>query len=121
MVNNLYLDTNASVGIDFKGMHISKGESKGQRSLSGRLFACLFISGKTPEAIAKLFTERGVSTPGGQARWRAIIDPQLRDLVLDRCRCLCKSFMETSALGDEIEDHLRECGIIAELSRRLKG
>ena len=29
----------------------------------------LFISGKTPKTIAKLFTERGVPTPGGHAKW----------------------------------------------------
>ena len=217
----------------------------------------LFISGKTPKAIAKLFTERGVPTPGGQAKWYentiysilqnekykgaallqkkfttdfltkkqkvnegevpqyyvkeshpAIIDPQLweltqmemsrrravgknysgnsifsariicgdcgcfygprywstksegrrivwrcakkygkdgdcespivtenelkmkfvealndvvdeRELVLDRCRSLYESFMDTSALDDEIAEHVGECEILAELSRRL--
>ena len=217
----------------------------------------LFISGKTPKAIAKLFTQRGVPTPGGQTKWYentiysilqnekykgaallqkkfttdfltkkqkvnegevpqyyvkeshpAIIDPQLweltqmemsrrravgknysgnsifsariicgdcgcfygprywstksegrrivwrcakkygkdgdcespivtenelkmkfvealndivdeRDLVLDRCRSLYESFLDTSALDDEITEHVRECEILAELSRRL--
>ncbi len=42
-----------------------------------------------------------------------------RDLVLDRCRSLYESFTDTSALDDEIAEHIRECEIIAELSRRL--
>ena len=217
----------------------------------------LFISGKTPKAIAKMFTERGVPTPGRQAKWYehtiysilqnekykgaallqkkfttdfltkkqkvnegevpqyyvedshpAIIDPQLweltqiemarrkaigknysgnsifsariicgdcgcfygprywstksearrvvwrcskkygkngdcespivtenelkmkfveaineivdeRELVLERCRSLYEGFLDTSALDDEIAEHIRECEIIAELSRRL--
>ena len=29
----------------------------------------LFISGRTPKMIAKEFTQRGVPTPGGQAKW----------------------------------------------------
>lgn len=29
----------------------------------------LFISGKTPKAITKILTERGVPTPGGQPQW----------------------------------------------------
>ena len=42
-----------------------------------------------------------------------------REMVLDRCRSLYESFMDTSELDDEIADHIRECEIIAELSRRL--
>ena len=42
-----------------------------------------------------------------------------RDLVLDRCRTLYEDFQDTTALDNEIEEHLRECEIIAELSRKL--
>ena len=42
-----------------------------------------------------------------------------RDLVLDRCRSLYESFLDTSALDDEITEHVGECEILAELSRRL--
>lgn len=42
-----------------------------------------------------------------------------REIVLSRCRDLYKSFEDTSDLDEEIEEHLRECEIIAELSRKL--
>ena len=42
-----------------------------------------------------------------------------REIVLDRCRSLYEGFQDTSALDAEIEEHIRECEIIAELSRKL--
>ena len=42
-----------------------------------------------------------------------------REIVLGRCRDLFESLENTSDLDDEIEEHLRECEIIAELSRKL--
>ena len=42
-----------------------------------------------------------------------------RDLVLERCRSLYEDFQNTAALDGEIEEHLRECEVIAELSRKL--
>lgn len=42
-----------------------------------------------------------------------------RELVLERCRSLYENFMDTSALDDEIAEHVRECEILTELTRRL--
>ena len=42
-----------------------------------------------------------------------------REMVLDRCRSLYESFMDTAKLDNEISDHVRECEIVAELSRKL--
>ena len=42
-----------------------------------------------------------------------------RELVLERCRSLYEIFMDTSALDDEIAEHVRECEILTELTRRL--
>ena len=42
-----------------------------------------------------------------------------RKIVLERCRSLLESFDDTADLEDQIDEHLRECEIIAELNRKL--
>ena len=42
-----------------------------------------------------------------------------REMVLERCRDLHESFLDTSALDAEIEDHKRECEVLAALNRKL--
>ena len=72
--------------------------------------------GKDGGCNSPIVTETGLKTKFVEAI-NVIVDE--RELVLERCRCLYENFMDTSALDDEIEEHIRECEIIAELSRKL--
>ena len=96
----------------FYGPRYWNTRSQGRRIV----WRCAKKYGKDGDCESPIVTENELKMKFVEAL-NDIVDE--RELVLDRCRSLYESFLDTSGLDDEITDHVRECEILAELSRRL--
>ena len=96
----------------FYGPRYWSTKSEGRRIV----WRCAKKYGKDDDCESPIVTENELKMKFVEAL-NDIVDE--RDLVLERCRSLYESFLDTTALDDEITEHVRECEILAELSRRL--
>lgn len=80
------------------------------------VWRCANKYGKDHDCASPIVTENDLKSKFVEAL-NEIVDE--REMVLDRCRSLYESFQDTSALDDEIAEHVRECEILAGLSRKL--
>ena len=96
----------------FYGPRYWSTKSEGRRVV----WRCAKKYGKDGDCESPIVTENSLREKFVEAV-NDIVDE--RELVLERCRSLYEGFMDTSKLDEEIAEHVRECEVIAGLSRRL--